>query len=103
MQKIPDALMIPEGLKTGARMSDRVASVADIAEPLLLVDRARGERAYIRIQPGGRLFVTRDVHDTILFPRGHERDGRPRYNWVPQRNGMEYGYLVCDESVAGGQ
>jgi hypothetical protein len=94
MEKIPDALMVPEGLKTGARMPDRVASVALIAEPLLLVDRSKGERAYIRIQPGGRLFVTKDVHDTILFPKGHGRDGQPRYNWVPQDNGLEYGYLV---------
>ncbi len=94
MQKIPDALMIPERLKTGARMSDRVASVVDIAEPLLLVDRSQGERAYFRIQPGGRLFVTKDVQDTILFPKGHERDGRPRYNWVTGEDGIERGFLV---------
>jgi hypothetical protein len=94
MEKTPDALMIPEAKKTGARMSDRVASVADIAEPLLLVDRSSGERAYIRIQPGGRLFVSKDVHDTILFPKGHRRDGQPRYNWVSQENGMEFGYLL---------
>lgn len=94
MEKRPHALMIPEGLKTGARMSDRVASVADIAEPLLVVDRSQGERAYIRVQPGGRLFVSKDIHDTILFPKGHPRDGMPRYNWVPQENGVEYGYLV---------
>ena len=94
MDKLPDALMIPEGLKTGSRMSDRVASVGDIAEPLLGVDRAQGERAYIRIQPGGRLFVTKDVHDTILFPKGHDRDGRPRYRWQKQEDGIELGYLI---------
>jgi hypothetical protein len=94
MHKTPDALMIPEGLKAGARMSDRVTSVVDIAEPLLVVDRSQGERAHIRIQPHGRLFVTKDVHDTILFPRGHERDGQPRYHWVLQESGLEYGYLV---------
>jgi len=94
MDKTPYALMIPQGLKTGARMSDRLAPVVDIAEPLLVVDRQKGERAYFRIQPGGRLFATKNVHDTILFPKGHERDGRPRYNWVPQENGVEYGYLL---------
>ena len=46
--KTPDALMLPETSKRGARMVDRVASIADIAEPLLEVDRERGERAYIR-------------------------------------------------------
>jgi len=93
MDKAPDALMIPDGQKTGARMSDRVTSIVEIAEPILIVDRSNGERAYIRIQPGGWLFVTKDVHDTILFPKGHERDGQPRYKWVPQENGLEYGYL----------
>jgi len=94
MEKVPDALMIPEVLKTGARMSDRVASVADIAEPLLLVDRFKGERAYIRIQPGGRLFVSKDIHDTILFPKDHRFDGRPRYKWVPGEDGIELGFKV---------
>ena len=94
MNKLPDALMIPEALKAGARMSDRVASVVEFAEPLLAVDRSKGERAQIRIQPGGRLFVTKDVRDTILFPRGHQRDGQPRYNWVQGANGIEYGYLM---------
>jgi hypothetical protein len=98
MDKKPDALMIPESRKTGARMSDRVASVAEIAEPLLRVDRSAGERAYIRIQPGGRLFVTKDMHDTILFPKGHRRDGLPRYDWILQENGLEYGYLVPERS-----
>jgi len=92
MDKVPDALMIPETLKTGSRMSDRIGSIAAIAVPPLGVDRSKGELARIRIQPGGKLFVTKDVHDTILFPKDHERAGRPRYNWVLQENGIEYGY-----------
>ena len=33
--RAPDALMLPEDRKRGARMIDRVASIADIAEPIL--------------------------------------------------------------------
>ena len=36
---LPDALMIPEGRKQGTRMVDGVASIADVAEPLLDGDR----------------------------------------------------------------
>ena len=75
-------------------MIDRVASIADVAEPLLGVDRARGERAYIRLQGNGKLFVSKSIFDTIQFPKGHDRDGQPRYRWVAQPDGSEFGYLV---------
>ncbi len=91
--KTPDALMLLETSKRGARMVDRVASIADIAEPLLEVDRERGERAYIRTQGNGKLFVSKSILDTIHFPKGHPRDGQPRYRWVVQPDGSEFGYL----------
>jgi len=75
-------------------MVDRVASIADIAEPILGIDRARGERAYIRLQPNGKLFISPNVLDTILFPKDHERDGQPRYRWNLQPDGSEFGYLA---------
>ncbi len=86
--------MLPQDRKQGARMVDRVASIADIAEPLLGIDRARGERAYIRLQPNGKLFITPSVLDTILFPRDDRRDGQPRYRWELQPDGVEFGYLI---------
>jgi hypothetical protein len=92
--KRPDALMLSESRKSGARLLDRVASIVDIAEPLLGVDRACGERAYIRLQGNGRLFITRSTLDTINFPKDHARDGQPRYRWVPQPDGSELGYLI---------
>ena len=94
MNPNPDALMLPEDRKHGARMVDRVASIADIAEPLLGIDRTRGERAYIRLQGNGKLFVLQIVFDTILFPKDHQRDGQPRYRWILQPDGSEFGYLV---------
>jgi hypothetical protein len=96
MDKKPDALMLPEDRKYGARMVDRVASIADIAEPLLQVDRARGERAYIRLQGNGKLFVTKSIFDTILFPKDHDRDGQPCYRWELQPDGAEFGYRISE-------
>jgi hypothetical protein len=90
----PDAVFLPESWKVGDTQLDRIDSILSVAEPLLNVDRARGGRAYIRRQPGGRLFVTTDPADTIQFPIGHAREGRPRYRWAAQPDGLEYGFLV---------
>ena len=94
--RVPDALMLPEGRKQGTRMVDRVASISGIAEPLLQVDRARGERAYIRLQGNGKLFVSKSMLDTILFPKDHQRDGQPRYRWELQPDGAEFGFLISE-------
>jgi hypothetical protein len=94
--RVPDALMLPEGRKQGTRMVDRVASIAGIAEPLLQVDRARGERAYIRLQGNGKLFVSKSIFDTIVFPKDHQRDGQPRYRWELQPDGAEFGFLISE-------
>ena len=91
---LPDALFLPESTKAGSKLRDRVNAVADIAEPLLEVDRSAGERVYIRKQPHGRLFVTRDPHDTIFFPTGHPRSGASRYRWERRDDGVEVGYLL---------
>jgi hypothetical protein len=88
--------MLPAAKKSGARMSERVRSICEIAEPLLSVDYAAGERAWIRQQPHGRLFITRDPADTIAFPIGHPRAGRPRYHWERRPDGTEIGYLTED-------
>jgi hypothetical protein len=92
----PDAVFLPETLKAGGRIFDRIGSICKIAEPLLEVDFPR-ERAYIRKQPHGRLFITRDPTDTIFFPTGHPRSGQQRYRWVQQADGADLGYLVGSE------
>ena len=93
MSKI-DALILGAEVKNGKCLVDRVTSITDIAEPLLGVNRFIGERAWIRQQPHGRLFVTRDPADTIFYPRDHERAGQPRYRWEKQHDGSEWGYLI---------
>jgi hypothetical protein len=93
---IPDALLMPAGAKRGARMVDRVASICDIAEPLLDVDRDAGQHVWIRQQPHGRLFVTRDPLDTINFPIDHQRAGQPRYTWEAQVDDIQFGFLKSE-------
>ena len=90
----PDALLLPTQPVAAGRIFDRVMAVCRLAEPLLEVDYKGGERAYIRKQAGGRLFITRDPADTILFPTGHARSGQPRYRWERRADGAEIGYLV---------
>lgn len=91
-----DALFYPEKLKRGGTFAERVDSVLDVAEPMLGVDRPRGERGYIRKQDGGWLFITKDIADTINFPITHPLRGRPRYQWVDGPDGIRLGYLVAE-------
>jgi hypothetical protein len=95
LTKSPDALLLPSTLKRGNRLVDRVASIVELAEAILGVDRSSGERAWIRQQPHGQLFITRDLADTICFPRDHPLSGQPRYRWEKQSDGSEWGYLVA--------
>lgn len=91
-----DALIIPESWKRGETQLDRIDSILQIAEPLLGVDRSRGEKAYIRRQPGGKLFITANPQDTLSFPVDHPLQGRPRYGWTPHPDGTERGTLTVE-------
>jgi hypothetical protein len=84
----PDALFLSASRKRGPRLVDRVASIADIAEPLL------EGKAFIRNQGNDWLFITADPNDTINFPREHPRSGQARYAWVNQPDGSRFGYLI---------
>jgi hypothetical protein len=98
MSPFPDALMLPQYRKIGLRMVDRVASIADIAEPLLGVNRKGREGAHIRLQKDGRLFITKSIFDTLNYPTDHPFDGHPRYAWVKQPDGSEWGYLLAESA-----
>ena len=96
----PHALIFPESWKQGRTQIDRIDSILAIAEPLLGVDRSQGERAYIRRQPGGHLFITKDPQDTLQFRVGHPREGKSRYNWVVHPDGSQHGFLIDVEDAA---
>jgi hypothetical protein len=92
--QFPDALMLPANVKRGVRLAQRVNSICEIAEPLLGVNRAAGERAWVRQQPHGQLFITRRPDDSLCFARGHPRSGQPRYRWEKRSDGSEWGFLL---------
>jgi hypothetical protein len=96
--KRPDALMIAEKLKGGRRQIERINSILDIGEPLLGIDRSCGERAYVRRQCDGWLFITRDPQDTIFYPLRSQLRGKPRYDWIAYKDGIRLGYLVLEAS-----
>jgi hypothetical protein len=93
---VPDALSIPGRYKRGRTLGERVDSILAIAEPLLGVDRAAGQRAYIRQQgcgPAIWMFVTRSPDDTLYGPTHSPFRGRPRYDWIDRPDGIRIGYL----------
>ena len=98
--RIPDALFVPPTFKVGPKSADRMQSILNIAEPLLGVDRSKGERGWMRKQHGDRTFIVRGgktgpaPKDTIYFASNHERAGDERYNWVTREDGLELGYKV---------
>lgn len=100
MAKIPDAVVIPEEWKRGSNSNDRNLSLIAIAERMLGVDLTTGERAWMRLQPHGRMFVTKSIYDTIQFAKDHHLAGKPRYFWVAQEDGSEFGYLVPEAKPA---
>ena len=90
----PDALFLPETWKKGETQLDRIDSILAIAEPLLNVDRVAGGTG-LHPPPAWRAPV-RDgrPQDTLQFPVGHPREGKPRYHWIEQPDGSEHGFLV---------
>lgn len=90
----PDAVILPTRCAMGAHSLERATHVSEVAENILGVNRAVGERAHCFIQHTGVFFCTKSLADTIAFPKGHKWEGHPRYNWVAKEDGSSYGYLV---------
>ncbi len=90
---VPDALFVPESMKRGRTLWERMNSILDIAEPMLGVDRSKGDRAYIRRQDDGWLFITKDPEDTIYYPLRTPLQRQPRYVWIDGPDGIRRGYL----------
>ena len=90
-----DALLVPVACRRGRTQLERIHAIDRIADPLLGIDRDRGECAWIRTAPiDGYLFITRDGNDTLYFPLNSPFCGRPRYNWIDGADGIRRGYLV---------
>jgi hypothetical protein len=90
-----DALLIPVRYRLGRTQLERIRSIDRIADPLLGVDRDRGESAWIRTVPiDGYLFVTKDGDDTLYFSLNSPLRGLPRYRWLDGADGIRRGHLV---------
>lgn len=96
MAETADAVMIDESRKTGKSKFARINSILNIVEPLMGLDPKKGEKGYIRRQPGGRLYISPSPADTIDYPSEdpEERTGA-RYNWIdhPSDPTIQLGYL----------
>jgi hypothetical protein len=102
----PDAVLVPERYKRGARSVHRVDSILKIAEPLLGVVLGRGERAYIRRQEGVQVgmpkenivcFVVRSLADTVNYAKHDHKNRRGcRYRWE-HLGEFALGYLLDPE------
>jgi hypothetical protein len=100
-----DAAYVPGSLRRGDTVHERLRSILAIAEPILGVDRAAGERGWVRVikstdarRPDPWLFVTRDPNDTLLFPVAAPPHlaQKPRYDWVEGPSGIRLGYLKSE-------
>jgi hypothetical protein len=92
--RIADAVMVPMSMRRGISSARRIESLLDIADPLLGCDAAAGQKGFLHPQGDGRCFITLDPRDSILFPTGSQFNGRPRYRWEQDPDGIERGYLV---------
>lgn len=89
----PDAVIFARngGTTMLPESSEPIDSIVDFADKHLQTTEL--ELARVRAQPG-EFFATRDPADTLNYPLGHPKEGKPRYRWEDQGNGVKYGYLL---------
>lgn len=88
--KKADAVLVPANLKVGRYAGHRIASVLDVALPLLGTKRAE----YRSVTGGGMLLVTEGPDESMQFPKTHPYAGQDRYNWSdPDERGVRTGTL----------
>ncbi len=91
---IPDALFLPPSFRVGRTRFERVHAVSRIAEPLLEVNYAAGERAWIRKMHDNWMFITKSMEDTIYMVDDSGMPGKSRYEWINRGDGIRFGYLT---------
>ncbi len=106
MAENPDALKFPMAKQT--KEHDPLKLLTKMNKTLVRAEKllglAPGEKAYIRKQhDGSYYFITRNPHDTMLFPVHSDYEGQPRYTWVPQPDkgeGVMFGFLKDEAKEA---
>lgn len=90
--KPADAVMIPAAMAGGGDLRAKVGRLSLIARPLMgLGDKDAPPQIS---HAGPEFFARRTIHDTILFPKDHERAGEHRYEWTDRGGGVKVGRLV---------
>jgi hypothetical protein len=96
----PDIVKYPVNWKVGDLVTDRVGAILDRCEPVLGVDRSKGERGWIHKTILGFEFVSKVNHDTYNYPSEHYKNGQCRFRMVTQEDGSEHGYLIDKPEVS---
>ncbi len=81
-------------MKKGHRLGDRLNHVSDIAEPMLGVDRLKGEHAYVRSGRNSNMFITKDPADSLYHASNSPWRGHDRYAWIAGPDGIRRGWLT---------
>ena len=95
-EPIPDAVRIPKSFAGRGNAWERSDAICALAESLLAAPRSG---AFVRKLREGKVAIyygTRSPEDTLNYPQGHPRMGRPRYRWDRRADGVELGYLLPD-------
>jgi hypothetical protein len=93
----PDAVMFREGFEPGAQPGTGWEAGDRAHRVYRYCNHALGCLAHVNQATffDGWKFAAKNHAgvDTYLYPKGHDREGLPRYDWVDQPNGVKFGYL----------
>jgi len=91
-QEFPDAVRIPDSCKSGDNALSRLNSLLGHVEKLL----GGNPDKKVTLRPGqhGCWYGLKSPADTLLFPITHPLEGKSRYDWHDQEDGVRFGYLV---------
>jgi hypothetical protein len=92
----PDAVMFRQGFEPGADPAAPWAAGDREHRVFRYCNHALGCLAHVNhadFGDGWKFAAPKHASvDTFLFPKGHPLEGRPRYDWVDQPNGVRFGY-----------
>lgn len=95
--KIPDIIRFPLDYAKEAEAWDRLNHISNIAEPILQVDKDKGERCRCwtmeRPEKYAGAYAIKDKVAQLRYPVGHPKYPQDRYEWHDAEDGIKYGYL----------
>ena len=85
----PDAVQIPAGILTGTALT-KALTIKSTVGPIL------GCAIVHTADQGTFNFCRPDPFSSLLYPKGHALESKPRYTWLPATDGsgVLFGYLL---------